>query len=267
MDVSALQKAITADRAAGLQPICVVATSGTINTGAIDDLNAIADLCTAEGLWFHVDGAIGAVAIVADSVHDQLAGIERADSLGLDLHKWFHIPFEAGCVLVRNRREHRDTFALTPEYLEHAARGLAAGGEWFSEYGLQLTRQFRALKVWLSIKEHGLDRLGRMIDRNVAQAHYVAGLVEETAELEMMAPVGLDIACFRYNPGGLDDATLNTLNRELLAEMHEQGIAAPSYTTLNGRYCLRIAIANHRSTADDFDVLVRETVRLGRELV
>lgn len=266
MDLAALQAAITADRAAGLRPIAVVATSGTINTGAIDDLSRTADLCAAEDLWFHVDGAIGAVAIVADSLRPQLAGLERADSLGLDLHKWFHVPFEAGCVLVRDRHQHRETFALTPEYLEHTARGLASGGDWFSEYGLQLSRQFRALKVWLSIKEHGLDRLGRMIDRNVAQAHYLADLVEQAPDLELMAPVGLDIVCYRYNPGGMSDADLSALNRELLIQLQEQGLAAPSYTTLNGRYCLRVAIANHRSTTADFAVLAAETQRIGRDL-
>lgn len=266
IDIDALQAAIESDRAAGLHPICVVATSGTINTGAIDDLNAVADICAAEDLWFHVDGAIGAVAVLSPDVVEQLAGIERADSLGLDLHKWLHVPFEAGCVLVRNRAIHRDTFFLVPEYLASNERGMAAGTDWFSEYGLQLSRQFRALKVWMSIKEHGLDRLGRMIDRNVAQAHYTADLIAQSPELELMAPVGLDIVCFRFNPGGLTDEELNALNRQLLGEMHEQGIAVPSYTTLNGRYCLRIAIANHRSTQDDFDVLVRETVRLGREM-
>lgn len=266
MDVGALREAIVADRAAGLRPICVAATSGTINTGAVDDLNAIADLCAAEGLWFHVDGAIGAVAIVAPNLHDQLSGIERADSVALDLHKWFHIPFEAGCVIVRSRELHHDTFAVMPAYLAHTGRGVAGGDLWFGEYGLQLSRQFRALKVWMSLKEHGLERMGRMIDRNVAQAHYTARLIDEAPELELMAPVGMDIVCFRYNPGNLGPAALNDLNHEILTELHERGIAVPSYTTLGGRFCLRIAIANHRSRQEDFDVLIRETIRLGREL-
>ena len=128
-------------------------------------------------MWFHVDGAIGAVAVLADNVRDQLNGMERADSIALDLHKWMHIPFEAGCVLVRDEPAHREAFALTPEYLhrEAEARGLASGAFWFSDYGLQLTRQFRALKVWMSIKEHGLDRFGRMMARNVDQARYLGG--------------------------------------------------------------------------------------------
>jgi glutamate/tyrosine decarboxylase-like PLP-dependent enzyme len=267
INLKALKETIAADRKAGFRPICVIGSAGTVNTGAIDDLTALADLCQEEDLWFHVDGAIGAVAVLADNVKPQLAGIERADSVALDLHKWMHIPFEAGCVIVRSEKAHRNTFSLTPEYLAHETRGLAAGHLWFSEYGLQLSRQFRALKVWMSIKEHGLDRFGRMIARNVEQAHYFGELVENDPALELMAPIGMDIVCFRFNPGGLDEADLNALNKEILMQLHERGIAAPSYTTLNGQYCLRIAIANHRSRQEDFDLLAREVVRLGQEVV
>jgi len=213
--------------------------------------------------WFHVDGAIGAVAVLADNVRHQLRGIERADSVALDLHKWMHIPFEAGCVLVRDEPAHRNSFSLTPEYLEHGTRGLAGGNLWFSDYGVQLSRQFRALKVWMSIKEHGLDRFGRMIARNVEQAHYLGGLIAAQPRLELTAPIGLDIVCFRYNPGGLDDAALDAINRELLLQLQEQGIAAPSYTTIRNKYCLRVAIANHRSQRSDFDALIEAVLRIG----
>jgi aromatic-L-amino-acid decarboxylase len=266
VNIKALEEAISADRETGLQPICIIGNAGTINTGAIDDLNALADLCEREGLWFHVDGAIGAVAVLAESVKEQLSGIERADSVALDLHKWMHIPFEAGCVLVRHEEAHRKTFSLTPEYLEHDTRGLAAGQIWFSDYGLQLSRQFRALKVWMSIKEHGVDRFGRMMARNVEQAHYLGQLIEKEQNMELLAPIGLDIVCFCFNPGGLDDETLNALNKKILIQLQEQGICAPSYTTLHGRYCIRVAIANHRSVQDDFDLLVKEVVRIGQKL-
>src|SRR5688500_4855122 len=178
-----------------------------------------------------------------------------------------HVPFEAGCIIVRSEKAHRNTFSLTPEYLAHESRGLAAGHLWFSDYGLQLSRQFRALKVWMSIKEHGLDRFGRMMDRNVEQAQYFGALVDKEAMLELMAPIGLDIVCFRFNPGGLNDEKLNALNKEILMELHEQGIAVPSYTTLNDRYCLRIAISNHRSRQNDFDVLAKAVVRIGQKLI
>ncbi|HXW96083.1 MAG TPA: pyridoxal-dependent decarboxylase [Gemmatimonadales bacterium] len=265
-DLAGLERAIAADRSQGRRPICVIASAGTVNTGAVDDLDALADLCEREGLWFHVDGAIGAVAVLADSVKPLLRGIERADSVALDLHKWLHVPFEAGCVLVRDAETHRRTFSLTVEYLEHESRGLAGGHLWFSDYGLQLSRQFRALKVWMSIKEHGLERFGRMIARNVEQARYFARLVEQEPDLELTAPVGLDIVCFRFNPGGMDDQALNPLNKEILTRLQEAGIAAPSYTTLRGQYCLRMAIANHRSRQEDFDLLAREVIRLGREV-
>jgi glutamate/tyrosine decarboxylase-like PLP-dependent enzyme len=137
---------------------------------------------------------------------------------------------------------------------------------WFSDYGLQLSRQFRALKVWMSVKEHGLDRFGRMIARNVEQAHAFGDLVKADPQLELLEPIGLDIVCFRFNPGGLDETQLTTLNKEVLVQLQEQGIAAPSYTTLNGHYYLRLAIANHRSRMEDFEVLAKEVVRLGGEL-
>lgn len=269
IDLQALEHRIAEDRTAGMVPFCVIATAGTINTGAIDDMNAIADFCEREHLWFHVDGAIGAVAVLADNVRDQLSGMERADSIALDLHKWMHIPFEAGCILIRNASAHLDSFSLSSAYLqrESNAGGLASGSLWFSDYGLQLTRQFRALKVWMSIKEHGLERFGRMIARNVDQAHYLGELIASTPRLELTAPIGLDIVCFRFNPGGMEIEALNELNQSILVSLQEEGIAAPSSTTLNGEYCLRVAIANHRSKLEDFDLLVDAVIRLGEHLL
>ena len=266
VNIKALEEPILTDRETGLQPFCIIGNAGTINTGAIDDLKALADLCERKGLWLHVDGAIGAVAVLAENVKEQLSGIERADSIALDLHKWMHIPFEAGCALVRHEAAHRKTFSFTPEYLAHDTRGLAAGQIWFSDYGLKLSRQFRALKVWMLIKEHGVDRFGRMMARNVEQAHYLGQLIEKEPNMELLAPIGIDIVCFRFNPGELDDETLNALNKEILIQLQEQGICAPSYTTLHGRYCLRVAIANHRRVQDDFDLLVKEVIRIGQKL-
>jgi glutamate/tyrosine decarboxylase-like PLP-dependent enzyme len=266
VDVGALAAMIEADRAAGLEPCCVIGTAATINTGSVDDLEALADLCAREKLWFHVDGAIGAVLALSPRHRGLVAGIERADSVALDLHKWLQIPFEAGCALVRDRQLHRSTFALTPEYLERTERGLASGPLWFSEYGLQLSRCFRALKVWMSFKEHGSERYAALIDRTIEQAQRLAGLVAQTPHLELMAPVVTNIVCFRYNPGGSTVAELNALNEELLIRLHESGVAAPSYTTLGGSYCLRAAIANHRTRDDDLPVLVEAVARLGREV-
>jgi glutamate/tyrosine decarboxylase-like PLP-dependent enzyme len=240
-----------------------------VNTGAIDDLQSLAGLCEREGLWFHVDGAFGALAWLSPALRPLVQGLERADSLAFDLHKWLYVPFEAGCVLVRREQDHHGAFSLTPAYLAHNSsdRGLASGEPWFSEYGIQLTRGFRALKVWMSLKEHGIQKYARLIEQNVQQARYLARRVEAEPELELAAPVPLNIVCFRYNPGGLDENRLNALNQELLTRLHESGTAAPSYTTLGGRYALRAAITNHRSRLEDFDILVEAVMRLGREIV
>ncbi len=266
INLDELESTIKQDIDSGYKPICIIATSGTVNTGAIDDLNAIADLCSKYQLWFHVDGVIGAIAMLSDTVKPLLSGIERSDSIALDLHKWMHVPFEAGCVLVRDEKIHRDSFSLIPEYLTKATRGLAAGSNWFSEYGVELSRSFRALKIWMTMKEHGTKKLGRMISRNVDQARYLGTLIETCEQLELIAPIGLDIVCYRFNPGKLSLQALNQLNQEILFELQEQGIAAPSYSTLNEQYCIRVAIANHRSRYEDFDLLIRETLRIGKAL-
>lgn len=265
-NLAALAQAVSADRAAGLQPCAVIGTAGTINTGSVDDLEGLAAFCRQERLWFHVDGAIGAVVALAPHHRQLVRGMEQADSVALDLHKWLHVPFEAGCVLVRDRNAHRATFSLTPEYLAHAQRGLASGADWFSDYGLQLSRGFRALKVWLSFKEHGLDKYGRLIEQNIAQAQRLGELVCAAGELELMAPVGLNIVCFRYRGQGGTPQELNALNEELLIRLHEGGVVAPSYTTLNGCYCLRAAIVNHRTQTADLALLVEEVLRIGRVL-
>jgi len=266
IEIETLRARIASDRAAGLSPCAVIGNAGTINTGAVDDLNALADLCERESLWFHVDGAIGAVLALSDQHRQLVAGIERADSVALDLHKWLHVPFEAGCVLVRHRQRHRSTFALTPAYLEHMPRGLAGGADWYSDYGVQLSRGFRALKIWMSIKEQGLTKLGRLIDQNIAQARKLAQLIDASPELERLAPVDLNIVCFRYRVAGGGEEQAKAINEELLMRLHESGIAVPSYTTLQGRYCLRAAIANHRTRHEDLVTLVDAVLKFGREL-
>jgi glutamate/tyrosine decarboxylase-like PLP-dependent enzyme len=266
IDLSALETAIADDRAAGHQPIGIVGNAGTVNTGAIDDLEALADICQREQLWFHVDGAFGALAALSPELRPLLTGMERADSIAFDLHKWLYMPIEVGCTLVRSEEAHRRAFSLTPDYLSHFERGAAGGSHWFNEYGLQLTRGFRALKVWLSIKEHGIAKYGRLIKQNVDQCYYLTQLIDRTPELERLAPAPLNIVCFRFKAAGLDDQALNHLNQELLMNLHEQGIAVPTYTLLNGKFAIRVAHTNHRTRREDFDVLVREVVRLGREL-
>lgn len=267
IDVAELAAAIGEDRERGFQPCCVVGNAGTVNTAAFDDLNKLADLCRDENLWFHVDGAFGALAALSPELRPLVKGMERADSLAFDLHKWMYMPYEAGCILVRHAEEHHRAFSVTGAYLAHAKRGLSAGATWFSEYGVQLSRSFRALKIWMLMKEHGLEKYGRIIQQNVEQARYLADLIEARPELELLAPVPLNIVCFRYVDKRLSEAQLNELNEELLAELQESGVAVPSNTTLDGKYALRVAITNHRSRREDFDLLIHKLLELARQHV
>jgi len=266
IDVAALRLAIAEDRKAGLQPFCVVGNAGTVNTGAIDALLELADLCKAEDLWFHVDGAFGALAAIAPGQKSLVRGMERADSLAFDLHKWMFMPYEVGCALVRWPEKHRATFVSPADYLAHLGRGLPAGPIWFSEYGVQLSRGFRALKVWMSLKEHGVAKFGRLVEQNCDQAAYLQSLVEADPELELLAPVPLNIACFRFAAPGMDPARLDEINEEILFGLQESGTAVPSSTILGGRFALRVCICNHRTRREDLDLLVREVLQRGRAL-
>ena len=251
-----LSDAIAEDRAAGRTPFALVGTAGTVNVGAIDDLAALADIAAAENLWFHVDGAFGACAMLSGALRPRLAGIERADSLAFDFHKWLHVNYDAGMVLIRSEVDHRAAFALRPAYLEGTVRGLAAGEPWPVDYGPELSRGFRALKVWAQLAEHGTDKLGRLIERNCAQARYLASRVEAEPMLELLAPVALNICCFRVRPDGLTEAELNALNGKIVVELQEAGIAAPSTTQIEGRLAIRVNLTNHRTQVSDLDLLV-----------
>jgi aromatic-L-amino-acid/L-tryptophan decarboxylase len=264
--IDKLRLAIAADRACGKNPICVVANAGTVNSGAIDDLSRLADLCREENLWLHVDGAFGAIPAISPKLRPLLQGLERADSLAFDLHKWMYIPYDVGCALVRHPGHHRDTFAYAAAYLNSQTRGLAGGPEWFSHYGLELSRGFRALKVWFSLKEHGLKTYQSLIEQNVAQAQYLGKLVAGDPQLELLAPIPLNVVCFRYHGGLQEEAALKELNQEILFRLHESGVAAPSGTVIGGRFAIRVANVNHRSRCEDFELLVREVIRLGSEI-
>jgi aromatic-L-amino-acid decarboxylase len=266
IDLAALAAAVRDDRAAGHRPFCVIGTAGTVNTGASDDLDALADFCAAEGLWFHVDGAFGAWAYASDALRPLVAGMERADSLGFDLHKWGYLPFECACVLVRDAEVHRAAFATTAPYLAEAERGVIAGGLPFANRGVDLTRGFKALKVWMSFKAHGVDALVRLVEQNVAQARHLAARVEASPSLELLAPVPLNVVCFRYAPPELPEGERNAVNEEILLRLQEDGIAVPSGTVLGGRYAIRAAVVNHRSRREDFDVFVDAVERIGREV-
>ena len=265
IDIGALRQAIREDRAAGWQPACVIGTAGTVNTGAIDDLEGLAQVARDEDLWFHVDGCIGALIAIAPRHAHLVAGIARADSIALDPHKLLHAPFEAGCALVRDAEAHHRAFAVTPEYLETSPRGLAAAAG-LHEYGLQTTRAFRALKIWMALKEHGSDKFGRLIDQNIDQARQLTAMIEAEPLLELAAPTTIAIVSFRFRPAGLEGDALKALNTEIMLRLQEEGTAALSDTTINGEHCLRVAVNNHRTRREDLALLVREVVRLGHEI-
>ena len=258
IDVAALRETIARDRSAGLTPFLVVASAGTVDIGAIDDLKAVAGLCRKEDLWFHVDGAFGALAILSETLAPHLAGIEHADSIALDFHKWGQVPYDAGFLMVRDGERHRDAFAAPAAYLRRETRGLAAGAQWPCDLGPDLSRGFRALKTWFTLKTYGADRLGAIIARCCALAKYLEGRILAEPRLELLAPVNLNIVCFRFSA---DDA--DKVNGEVVVTLHEAGIAAPSTTVLNGRLAIRAAIVNHRTDIADVDRLVAAVLEFG----
>jgi aromatic-L-amino-acid/L-tryptophan decarboxylase len=266
INMPALAEMVAADRAAGLIPFCVVGTAGTVNTGASDDLTAIAEFCRRENLWFHVDGAFGALAYLSDKLRPQVAGLEQADSLGFDLHKWGDLPFECACVLVRDPEVHTATYAAPASYLAAATRGVIAGGLPFADRGIDLTRGFKALKAWLSFKAEGVDKLVRMIEQNVAQTRHLVQRVDAEPDLELLAPAPLNIACIRYAPVDVEDDKLDAMNTEILLRLQESGIAVPSSTIIDGKFAIRFANVNHRARLSDIDMVIDAILRIGREL-
>jgi glutamate/tyrosine decarboxylase-like PLP-dependent enzyme len=261
IDLTALAEAIQRDREAGFTPFLVVGTAGTVNTGAVDDLAGLADLCQREKLWFHVDGAFGALARLAPDLAPKLNGIERADSLAFDFHKWGQAPYDAGFILVRDGEAHKNAFALPAAYLQRAERGLAAGSPWPCDFGPDLSRGFRALKVWFTLKVYGTEALGASISRCCALARYLEERIAATPELELMAPVELNIVCFRYRA---EDT--NRVNDAIVVALQESGVVAPSTTRIGGRTAIRAAIVNHRTSRAEIDALVDGVLALGRAL-
>jgi len=255
-----LLAAIEADLAAGLEPFMVVASAGTVDVGAVDDLRAIVGVARRFGLWFHVDAAFGALAMLSPTLRPLLDGIADADSLAFDFHKWAQVPYDAGCVLIRDPVLHAAAFAQSLAYLTREDRGLAANAPWFCDLGPDLSRGFRALKVWMTLGTYGSVRLGQMVDTCCDLARYLARRVEAAPEMELLAPVTLNIVCFRVHA----DKDVDVLNVEIVKDLHEAGIAAPSTTTISGCKAIRAAIVNHRTQRADIDALVDGVLMLAR---
>jgi aromatic-L-amino-acid decarboxylase len=259
IELAALENTIAADRRKGFTPFLVVGNAGTVDTGAIDDLGALAALAKREKLWLHIDGAYGALAMLAPDLAPRLVGLERADSVAFDFHKWGQVPYDAGFILVRDGTLHRDTFAAPAAYLRRETRGLAAGSPWPCDFGPDLSRGFRALKTWFTLKAHGTEALGAIISRSCTLARTLAARIEQSPELELLAPVSLNIVCFRYRSADSD-----AVNAGIVADLQESGIVAPSTTTIGGRLAIRAAIVNHRTGAEDIDALIAATLAFGR---
>ena len=258
VDVGAMRAQIKRDRESGLKPFLVVGSAGTVDIGAIDDLAELSALCREEKLWFHVDGAYGALGVLSPALAPRLAGLENADLVALDFHKWGQVPYDAGFLLVRDHQRHLDAFAAPAAYLRRETRGLAAGSPWPCDLGPDLSRGFRALKTWFTLKAFGTEKLGAMIERTCRLAQYLEMKVLAEPRLELMAPAQLNIVCFRYRAEDAD-----RVNSEIVADIHESGIAAPSTTTLDGKLAIRAAIVNHRTDTSDLDALVAAVLEFG----
>lgn len=293
MKTDLLREAIQQDIDAGNRPCCVIVTIGSANTGAIDPLDEILEIAKEFSLWVHVDGAFGALLNLLPEYKERLKGLATVDSLAFDFHKWFSIPYDVGCVLVRDKEVHKQTFTDRAAYLNLAAevdsaleadanpdpnptpkvRGLGGGEVWFADYGIQLSRSFRALKIWFMIKLHGMEKYQSVIQMNIDQVRYFGKMVEDAEDMELLAPLECNVCVFRFIDrfniilGKVSgEERTDEINEEILYRLQESGIAAPSATRVNGKYGLRIAHVNHRSTRDDFDLLFKTVRKLGNQI-
>jgi glutamate/tyrosine decarboxylase-like PLP-dependent enzyme len=267
--VDRLRAMIDADRAAGLVPAIVVGNAGTVNTGAIDPLDELADLCARESLWFHADGAYGGMATISPALRPLFRGIERAHSVATDPHKWLYVPYEAGAALVRDAGRLADAFRKPADYLVHDKDSPVNGPVSFNERGPELSRSFKALKVWMGLKRHGRSGYARAIEHDVAMARFLADTLQGRPDFELLAEPVLSIVNFRYRPAGarLDDASLDSLNRRIVNRLVASGAFFLAPTILKGRASMRAAIVNFRTTEADLVALADEAARAGREIL
>ena len=263
MRVDQLRSQIAADKKSGFTPICVVGSAGTVNTGVVDPLNRIADVGREYDLWFHVDGAYGAPGVLDQRKREMFAGIERADSVSLDPHKWLFVPVDAGCLLFRDAAAAAAAFSTEDaDYIKlHGHADDAAFAYW--DYGVELSRRFRALKIWLTLAYYGVRKLAEAISEDNSLAAYLAEIVATADDFELLAPVELSICCFRYVPPELkgNDVELNRLNEQIMAEVQKGGHAYLSNATVNGKFALRACITNFRTTKAD----IEQTVQVVRD--
>jgi glutamate/tyrosine decarboxylase-like PLP-dependent enzyme len=255
MDVAALQRVVAADQASGNTPFLIVGTAGSVDTGGFDDLTALRGVADACGSWLHVDGAFGALAALSPRLRPLVAGIEAADSVAFDFHKWAQVTYDAGCVLVRDADAQLNTFAQSTDYLAAGTRGLAGGAPWPCDLGPDLSRGFRALKIWMTLSVYGASALGEVAETCCDLAQHLAGRVRGAAGLTLLAPVRLNIVCFAIN--GFEETRVQSL----VADMQEAGDFAPSTTRIKGVLAIRVAIVNHRTEQADLDAFMDDVLQ------
>ena len=271
IDVDALANHVATDRAAGFQPIAVVGNAGTTNTGAVDPLHSLADFCRREGLWFHVDAAYGGPAARTSVAGTLFQGLDRADSVVVNAHKWLHVPAEASCILVKDARMLSDTFRMSADYLREESGDAGAGAIDFKDLGPQLSRSFRALKVWVTFKAYGTERLRDVVESNVRIMRHLADRIDASDDFVRLAPVPLSVVCFQYRPpharGRDDPSYLDDLNHRLCDALERDGRVFLSATKIHGRRVLRACSINHRLTKADADFLLDVVRDVGGRLV
>jgi aromatic-L-amino-acid decarboxylase len=269
MVIDDLRDSINEDREKGYHPFCVIGNAGTVNSGAFDDLNCLADLCEKENLWFHVDGAFGAWVKLSEKYKHLADGLERADSLAVDFHKWMNMPFTLACTLVRDREAHFSTFVYghTAEY----ARGVLELSDDLlrnpHHLCLALSKPVPWLKAYMLLRAYGRERYSKLVEQNIDQIHYLAELIEKEPNMEITAPVASNIVCFRYIKDGLSEADVEKLNRLILDELWKINLWMISDTKIKGRYVLRACNVNHRTKNADFDVLIDRIKNIGETLL
>ncbi|MDX1637360.1 MAG: pyridoxal-dependent decarboxylase [Balneolaceae bacterium] len=263
VNIERMEQMILEDRERGYHPICAIGIAGTTNTGAVDDLKALAELCQRHNLWFHVDAAYGGPAAALPEYRRLFSGMEKADSLVVNPHKWMYVPFGAACVLVKDPDHMRKTFSLIPDYLASAPGN--RGKTDLMEYNLPLTKDFKALKVWMTIKAYGTQKLKQMVRADIEKAAYLTRLVTGHKQLELLAPVPLSIVCFRYRPGDMPAAKLDRVNDRLIAEIERDGRVFLTGTKINGQTALRACLINHLTKRRHLDRLVDIILELGRK--
>ena len=259
-----LEAQIQNDRSKGKQPFCVIANAGTTNTGAVDPLETLAEFCNREGLWLHADGAYGAPAILSDQGRKQLKGIESVDSLTIDPHKWLFQPYDTGCILVRNSQHLKETFHILPEYLRDVE-----GKEQevnFCDYGIELTRSFRALRLWMSFKMFGIESFRRAVSHGIEMAETAEETLRRSSCWDVVSPAQLGVVTFRFVPYSMDEVTIEKLQQQIVNRMIQEGYAMISTTVLRGRTVLRLCTINPRTTKEDIRSTIQKMEAIGKTI-